>query len=190
MTAQTTDISLCSTALSAMGADPIESFSDETREALVCAQFYSILIADLLSRHPWRFAVGQAQLSRLNETPLYGYAYAYQLPTDMVDLLSMERAGGYQVYENKLFSDLPEMKVTYKFQPKESRFPAYFQRLVVLEMAAFLSVAIAEDKEKAKMFQGLAIEQLRQSKLTDSKQQPNRSVRQENFSLIQVRHSY
>lgn len=188
MSSETTDVSICSLALSAIGADSIQSFEDETREAEVAGLHYGLVMDDLLSRHPWKFAIGQTSLAQLSATPLYGYQYAYQLPVDMVNLLSMELAAPYQIYEDKLYTDLEEVKVTYKFRPLESKMPAYFVRLVVLELAALFALAIAEDKEKAQSYAKLAERQEAKAKSTDSKQQPNRGIRDDNFVLVTSRY--
>lgn len=187
MTSQNTDISLCSAALTTIGADEIGSFQDETREALVCRQHYGLIVDDLLTRHPWRFAVNQKQLDQLDAVPLFGYQYAYQLPTDMLDLLNMELGFRYEICEDKLYTDADAVNVTYKFRPQESKFPPHFVRLVIFELAAILSVALMEDKDKMQLYTKLAEKQEAKAKHTDSKQQPSRAVRSDNFTLITAR---
>jgi hypothetical protein len=182
-----TNISICSAALLLVGADEINSFDDETREAKLCGNLYPMTLDEVLSRHPWHFSVGQAQLSQLSATPLFDYTYAYQLPTNMLRLLKEENSCPYEIYENKLYSNANTMKVLYQFRPTEARFPPYFVMLLVFEMAAILAVSLAEDEKKMEKFKALSSQYERKARNTDSQQQPSRAVREENFILTQVR---
>lgn len=182
-----TDVEICSQALLLVGADEITSFSDETREALICQAMYDTTLKSLLEEHPWRFSLAQAQLAQLVATPLYGYNYAYQLPTDMLRLMATESAGPYQVFENKLYSNESEVYVTYQIKPDEARFPAYFVKVLVLEMAVALAFSLSEDESKASAMQALLEVAKRKARNTDSQQQPTRAVRGENHVLINVR---
>lgn len=182
-----TDISICSSALVLVGADEINSFADESREAKLCGILYDTTVKNLLQEHPWRFSLTQASLAQTEATPLYGFQYAYQLPVDCLRVLSMERSWPYQVYEDKLYANIPLVAITYQFQPSEVRFPAYFVRLLELEMASLLSVALAEDESKATLFRNLADIQKRKARNTDSQQQPTRAIRDYNNVLSQVR---
>jgi hypothetical protein len=187
MPAPTTSISLCSAALVLVGADEISSFDDESREAKVSGQLYQMILLDLLTRHPWRFSLGMAQLNRLEAVPLYQYKYAYQLPVDMLQLRSMEKAFPYEIFEDKLYTDEEEVKVTYQFQPVESKFPPYFVRLLVLNLAGDFAVSLMEDESKMQLYTSLADRQERKAKTVDSQQQPSRSIREQNHILIQAR---
>ena len=77
----TTKIDICSTALILIGATTITSFTDDSTEATVCNTIYEDVLKASLTRHRWRFASEQKQLSLLTATPTGRFAYAYQLPT-------------------------------------------------------------------------------------------------------------
>lgn len=182
-----TAVSICSQALLLVGANEINSFSDQSRESKICNYLYATVLDDVLSRHPWRFSVNQKQLAQLTATPLYEFQYAYQLPTDMLRLISAESILPYQIYENMLYTDADSMNVTYQFRPGESKFPPYFVRLMVLEMAAMLASSLVEDEGKMANFKELADRQERKARNTDSQQSPSRSYRQHNNILATVR---
>lgn len=182
-----TDVAICSAALVMVGADELNSFADETREAKLCNLLYDTTVKNLLQDHPWRFSLAQSSLAQLVATPLYGYNYAYQLPTDCLRVISMERFWPFQVFEDKLYTNANGVNITYQFQPSEVKFPAYFVRLVELEMASLLAVSLAEDESKAQLFKSLAQAQQRRARNIDSQQQPPKVLRQDNNILATVR---
>lgn len=185
--ANNTAISICSAALLLIGSDEINSFQDETREAKVCGEVYSVILEDLLSRHPWKFCKGMVELTRLEDTPLFDYNYAFQLPSDMLEFSKIELPSPYEIYEDKLYCNLSEVNCVYQFRPSEHKFPPYFVRLLVYELCQDLSVSIAEDESKQDRFKVLAAEQEARARKLDSQQQPTRAIRQQNHVLVQVR---
>ena len=62
----TTNIDICARALIMIGASPISSFSDDSTEGLVTNNIYEEIVEATLTRHKWRFATGQKQLSLLS----------------------------------------------------------------------------------------------------------------------------
>ena len=75
-----TKIDIASRALIMIGANPISSFTDGSTEALVVNNIYEEIVEATLTRHKWRFATGQKQLSLLSAAPTGRYEYAYQIP--------------------------------------------------------------------------------------------------------------
>lgn len=185
----TTDVSICTSALLMIGADEIESFVDETREAKLCGQIYPTTKLKLLQSHPWRFSLGQEQLAQLSTIPKYEYNHAYQLPAGFLRVIETNNATfDYKIFEDKLYTDADEVYVTYQFDPGEEDYPEYFQRLLELEMSSILSISMLEDLEKAKLFEQMARRQALQARSVDSQSQPNEALEDVNFDLIQVRY--
>jgi len=185
----TTDVSICTSALLMVGADEIESFVDETREAKLCAQLYPTTKNKLLQSFPWRFAVGQVQLAQLVATPTFEYDHAYQLPADFLRLIDTNNpAYDFKIYEDKLYTDADSIYITYMFDPGEEDFPDYFVRLIELEMAAILSTALVEDLDKSRVYSDMAKRQALQARSTDSQNQPTEGLEDVNFELTQVRY--
>ena len=182
-----TDVSICSAALVMVGADEINSFDDETRESKLCGILYETTLQNVLTEHPWRFSLGRVELAELEDTPLFGYTKAFQLPPDRLRLISMETPTAYEVFEDKLYTNVDPVRITYQFQPVESKFPPYFVRLMEFEMACLLAGALAEDESKLKIFRDLADIQKRKARNLDSQQQPSRAIRDSNHVLTQVR---
>lgn len=185
----TSDISICAAALQLIGAEEITSFLDETREARICASIYKIVKDDLLQSHTWRFSTRQEQLNRLVATPLYGYAYAYSLPSDFLRLVGKSNpTTPHQIFENKVYTDLTPVYASLQYSVKETFFPAYFVRLMILEMAGLLAASLLEDENKADKFSGFAKTQMIKARNIDSQNNTMSTIPAGAFNLTSVRY--
>lgn len=187
MSSTNTEISICSKALVLIGGDEINSFSDASREAKVCGELYPLILEDQLTRHPWVFSQVMTTLTRLEDEPLFDYDYAYLLPSNMMQFSRIEHAAAYEIYENKLYTNLSEVNAVYQIKPQEHYFPPYFVRLLVYDLAGDFSMALQEDKDKMQLYKKLALDYEKIARFLDSKKKPSRGPRPQNFSLIEVR---
>lgn len=189
MAATITDIKICSAALQLVGAEEINSFLDETREARICASLYSTVKLDLLQSHTWRFSIRQEELNRLVATPLYGYSYAYSLPADFLRLIGKNNpTSRHQIFENKVYTDLTPVYASIQYDVDEQYFPAYFEKLMFLELASMLSVALLEDEGKAGDFSAMARNQMIKARNIDSQNNTSSVIPAGAFNLTNVRY--
>lgn len=84
-----TEVSICSSALLALGGKSITSFSDGTTNANLCLQFYPETRDELLRAHPWRFAIKRETLAQdATFTASWEWDYGFKFPTDSLRVLS------------------------------------------------------------------------------------------------------
>lgn len=69
-------------ALSKLGETRIASLTDNTKPARAMLARFDLLRDAELEAHPWRFSVERTTLPALSTTPSWGYAVAYQRPSD------------------------------------------------------------------------------------------------------------
>lgn len=184
------DIGLCARALVQVGAHPITSFADGTAESEIAALLYAPLRDAVLSSYPWSFATGQIELTRLTTPPITDYAYAYQLPADFLRAISAGqgsrgRGQQYRIAAGALHSDSESVILTYIFRPEEETFPAYFDRVLMVRLAAEFCLPLTENTSRADYLARLAENELAKARQIDAQQDsPNRI---EHFPLIDVR---
>ncbi len=77
-----TEVGICNSALSKIGAKRIASLTEGSKNANFCNEQYEKLRDDLLRAHVWNFAVKRQQLARLSEAPAFGFQFKYRLPSD------------------------------------------------------------------------------------------------------------
>ena len=184
------DVALCSRALLKIGAAPVHGFDDATAEADVAGALYGPTRDALLSAYPWSFATGQAALNRLIDEPLADYANAYQLPGDLLRVLS---AGGgprgrgldYRLAGRRLQANAPAVVITYVFRPDEADMPPFFDQALIARLAAEFYIPLTESTSRAESLARLAEQEFRRAKLIDAQQ--DAPPRFEDFTLIAAR---
>ncbi|MCK8784330.1 hypothetical protein M0638_08060 [Roseomonas sp. NAR14] len=183
-------LALCSRALLKIGAQPIASLEEGTAEAEVAANLYPATRDALLSAHPWGFASAQATLPRLAASPVADYAYAFQVPADLMRVLSAGACGrgsglAYRLDEQRLLCDSPTVVLSYLFRPDESRFPPHFAAALVARLAAEFCLPLTENSSRTDMLYRRADAELEAARLVDSQQDTPRAIT--DFPLIAVR---
>lgn len=154
-----TSIEHCNRALNMIGSGPIASFLETSDKARTCSAQYEDTVKLLLTMANWRFATRKAQLSRLLDPPLSIYRYAYQLPSAMLagpdavynsaGIGSPPIVQGYEVFERTLLTDLETVYIDYRFRPLESNWPAWFDSLMTLALAAKFAKGVTDQTDLA-----------------------------------------
>lgn len=183
-----TDISICTSALFLIGAEGINSFTDETREARLCASLYETTRDELLQSHPWLFTKQQIDLARTTSTPTLDYKYEYQIPSGTLKIFRKDQLrNDYEIYQDKLFTDDDAVTIIRQIDPGEENYPAYFVRLLEYSMASVLAAGLGQDETTSTMFNKMKNEQMRKARGIDSQNQPNRKINESQFALTRVR---
>lgn len=82
-------VSICNSALIALGEDLITSLNDQTKAAILLATRYDPVRRAVLRSFPWPCAKQQTQLAPSAFKPLVTYDYAYGLPADCLRFLDL-----------------------------------------------------------------------------------------------------
>lgn len=145
-----TQLSICNRALIKLGAEPVFSLSIISKETNLLNAVYDELRADLLSSHPWNFAIGRTELSLLASTPDAKWSHEYQLPTDYLRILSAGLNTGsipYAVEEGKLRCNSSSINVKYiKNITTAGTFSKPFTESLAWHIADELCYVMVQDK--------------------------------------------
>lgn len=107
-------VEVCNLALVPLGDHTITSLTQDSEVARKCNHLFAHLRKSAIRRHPWNFAKRQAELAQLEETPEFGFAYAFQLPADCLRVLGMEKSyQSYKIRGRKLYTDESVAKISY-----------------------------------------------------------------------------
>lgn len=184
------DVALCSRALIRIGASPIASFADGTAESEIAGALYGPTRDALLSAYGWSFAMGQAALTQLSQSPLADYQNAFQLPNDFLRAISAGAGGrgrglNYRIMRGALHTDAQEVILSYIFRPDESEFPPYFDMVMIARLAAEFCIPLTESTSRADSLLRLADIEFSRARQIDAQQDSPSGI--DNFSLIDVR---
>ena len=130
-----------------------------------------------LTRHRWRFATTQQQLSLLTNTPTGRYDYAYQIPTSpavlqIITLTVNDYVIPYSRYQNYIYlngyGSNNEVIMDYIYKVDESYFPAHFRLALEYELASIFAGSVARDSNMIEQFKTLSERQFLVAKNIDS----------------------
>lgn len=72
---------ICNLALIKFGEKTINALTDNTKEGRACKVVYPLMRDEMISLHPWNFAMRRADITgSIVAEPAFGFDYAYQLP--------------------------------------------------------------------------------------------------------------
>jgi len=143
-------IDICNAALARLGEARIEALTDGNTAARACRLLYPLALEEMLRGHRWNFATRRAVLARLVEDPLFGPAYAYELPSDCLRVLEVNDVSGsgppdqqWEIEGGKLLSDADEVRVLYIGRVADSNdLDALATEALIVLLAAKLGPAI------------------------------------------------
>jgi hypothetical protein len=115
-------VEIANRALTKLGAERILLLTDPSKEARVMNSMFDTVFDAELRRHRWKFAIKRATLPALVATPEWGYAYAYQLPSEFLALVQvndiyvrgLKQKTLWTIESGQILTDLPApLKVRY-----------------------------------------------------------------------------
>ena len=184
-----TDVSLCNVALLSVGADEINSFDDNLREAKLCKSIYPIIRETLFQEYPWKFATGLIDLGGpLVAPPLYGYTNAFQIPASVMRIWSLEdNTDDYKIRGKQLHTDKTTARILATFAPVEADFPAYFKEIIIHRLMMRLALSLHEDKDKYTILAQAERIIRATARNLDSQQDTVSTLPDINYTLINIR---
>ena len=173
----TTKVDICARALVMIGASPISSFSDGSTEALVASNVYEDIVQSSLTRHRWKFATNQKQMSLLAAATEARNEHAYQLPANpgvlqVITVTVNDFVIPYTRYKDMIFVDTygsgHKVILDYIYRVDEDFFPAHFRLALEYELASIFAGSVARDAGMIREFKMMADRQFLISKNIDA----------------------
>jgi len=75
-------VDICNEAMDLLGAATITALTENSKEARLCNRRFETVRDAVLRSHPWNVAITRASLAKDSETPAFGFANQFTLPTD------------------------------------------------------------------------------------------------------------
>lgn len=150
------DIDIVNLALSHIGDDAtVSSISppEGSAQAEHCARFYPLARDTLLEMHQWSFAIKRVLLAQLSNTPTWNWSYAYEQPSDAVNLLALLPSSSasdddFQEYETEtdvngtdiILTNEPTASLVYSvIMTDTTKFSPLFTQSLVLLLASYIA---------------------------------------------------
>tara|TARA_R110000803_G_scaffold101792_1_gene169812 strand:- start:237 stop:866 length:630 start_codon:yes stop_codon:yes gene_type:complete len=127
-------------ALSNLGEARIQSLTDNNSRARACNARIDAVISAILRMHVWNSALERQQLTNIG-SPVFGWNYMYQLPSDCIKVVEVNPVSKYQVEKKNILSNETTLYLLYVAQPTDIN---NLDVLLAEAIAMKLAVEIAE----------------------------------------------
>ncbi len=108
-------VNICNLALNQLSEQQIEGLTDSNKAARLCNTFFEQSRDELLRAYDWNFSSSRAVLAQLSTSPLFGWDFAYALPSDYLMLRNREDYGLYRIEDGKLYSNLDSTEFNIRY---------------------------------------------------------------------------
>lgn len=182
------DVQICNMAIGMMGGGRIATIDDASAEGRACKTVFSLLRDEVQESHAWTFARKRASLARLDETPAFGYLYAYALPSDCLRVLKMDGdeyeivdqsttqeividsyGKKWEIEAGKLLTDEEEVKILYIARVEDpAKFPPSFVQAFSARMAVALAMSVAKNFKLADALNAIFERRMARAKSLDA----------------------
>jgi hypothetical protein len=180
------DIDIASNALILIGDNPISSFTEPGAGATAAANLYPDTYKQLLSEHPWTFALKEQKLNRLSQAPdaLTNWKYAYQNPTDLIRYWAVMPHSNYAMVGSLTYSNQNELLARYVYKVAESQLPPHFQKALEYKLASDFALLVTEDTTKSQLFEQKYRTAIGQARSIDSQSHPQQPIIDQPFTDV------
>lgn len=173
----TSEVAICNSALLKLGSARITSLSDTSAQAVFMNEQYSKIRDDLLSSHPWNFAIKRVEVAQDVTAPAYGWAYRYVIPIDVLRILWIGQGTEELHYdewtreEGYILTDLSTLKIKYIAQITDvSQFPAFFSEALSWRLAQDYAWAATSSASLVAVIERTAEKRLKEARSYDAQE--------------------
>jgi hypothetical protein len=184
-----TQVSIVNSALAKVGQAPVQSLTQDTRAAQIINSIYDLVQDELLSMHPWNFAIKRATLSPTNNTPIYDYEFEYDIPSDCLRMLDNEYdytavKPDWQVEGRKLLSNESSLNVRYIARETDcTMWSPTFAEAFAWHLAHKIAYALTQSTEREKMCQDSAKKALSEARTMDGVEGTLRGLQADEWTM-------
>ena len=177
------DIEVAQKACALVGISPITSFEGNNTESIILNAVYEEIIEAELTAHPWRFAMAQRELDRLEATPASEWSAGYPIPADILLVRTIRENGeiiNYDRYDDNIYCDAGANSTVVLdgiYKPDVNKWPPYFRLGVEYRLAAVLASGVTMKADLSNLYDQKAEMQLKKARHTDSASQTTRQIK-------------
>lgn len=161
-----------------LGAAPIASLAETSKQARMCANIYPNARLDLLRRHNWNCAVWRVDLAPLAGTPPGNeWARWFARPGDWLRTLDVLPAGlEYDFEGSRILANTDALTLRYVRNIGESMWDAHLVDVAIKRMVKDLAYPITKSASLAQLKAAEYVEALKTAKTIDGQERPPESM--------------
>ena len=148
-------VQICNSALNQLGAASITALTDNSKNARLCNERYTVVRDAVFRSHPWNSLIKRQQLAQTTNTPAYGFSYEFALPSDCLRVLTIDAYNSdYKVEGRKILCNESTIKITYVAQETDpNEMDVLLRETIAAGLAADIAYAITANLQVSKLMQ-------------------------------------
>lgn len=176
-------------ALTRVGQQPVNSIDDTTDDtAQLGKRLYKDTVKEVLRSHEWNCCKTRAVLTQNTTGPDFGWTYSYTLPTECLNLISVNGYSSdtgyvedlYEVEGRDVLTDADECKITYvQYTDNTTLFDALLTECIILLLASKLASRVGRNPGLSNAL----LQEYEQVKLKNAKRADGRERNKRKYNL-------
>jgi biotin carboxylase len=153
------DVALCNRFLTRIGANQIQSLTEDTKQGRVINANYEWLRDDVNATHAWNFAIKRATLAEdAGATPNHGPVRAFTLPEDLLGFITEEGEivgldEPYRIEGDFLVTDAGTVKIDYVARIEDlNKWSSMAKEALIARLQAELTFSITDNASATDTF--------------------------------------
>ena len=148
-------VQICNSALNQLGAASITALTDNSKNARLCNERYNTVRDSVFRSHPWNSLIKRIQLAQNTSTPVYGFSYQFNLPSDCLRVLTIDAYNSdYKVEGRKILCNESSIKLVYVSQVTDpNEMDVLLRETISAALAADIAYAITANLQVTKLMQ-------------------------------------
>jgi len=141
-------VEICNAALGRLGKGTIADLDEGSALARYCNLYLGQAIEEIYSLFDWTVGRTRAALNQLVAVPAFGPAYFYQLPSDLVRVISVDAGdSAWSIEGDRLATDADAVYLTYLARPADpAKLPGYMKKAISTRLALCLTTPMTSSE--------------------------------------------
>ena len=167
-----TFVSISNRALTFLGAQPITSLDDDTKEARSCKRMFEQSRNQVLRGHPWNFAMKRVEIAADTTAPVWGKTNAFSWPSDCLSIYEVDTTEEWIVEGRKIVTNAEApLSIIYVYEVDDPTiFDVLFVEAYAYRLAADISYDITASQQVLNNMETLYQRKLAEARLVDAQE--------------------
>tara|TARA_R100001594_G_scaffold5297_2_gene16824 strand:- start:3767 stop:4321 length:555 start_codon:yes stop_codon:yes gene_type:complete len=167
-----TFVSISNRALTFLGAQPITSLEDDTKEARACNRMYEQSRNQVLRSHNWNFAVKRASLAANTVAPIWEYTNAFDWPSDCLRIIDVNTTQEWVIEGRQIVSDAgAPLQIVYISEVTDpTLFDVLFVETFALRLASDIAYEITASQQVLSNMEELYRRKIADARVVDAQE--------------------
>lgn len=180
-------------ALVQLGAAVISNIDEPSTNATYCRTMWDICRNSLMREHAWNFATKRAILLQSVTPPIYRYKYAYQLPPNLLRVLTVysdDRVNDdFKIEGTKLLTDQNNIQIKYiEDITTVAEWDPSFQEVMAAKLRAAIAYSITRSTSQTELSENLFLTKFQRAMQVDATEDIEDLIGQNDVDFLTVRY--